>query len=562
MNWFFASGDLGFFWNEQIRAFSWLPRVFQTDQAFGFNGLLSLWLDYPFRLVTKLLSTFGLSWFIIEKILWLSVFILAAYSSYRLCRYVIRSGSFAVLSSIIYATNTYMLLIFSGAQLGVAFAYAFSPFVLFKFISAMDSGKRSDVRTSFINGLWFALLISFELRFAYMTLLMVGFYFVIQSSRFGKKYFFVRGGEIILSLIVSAFVQMFWILPTVLASSGVSSLGDQFTNPGMLKFLSFADLSRTISLLHPNWPENFFGKVDFMQPEFLVLPVLAFSSLLSLRINKKETTIKLLFLNLIALIGAFLATGVNNPVSGIFQWMFVHVPGFVMFRDPTKLYLFVAIAFSVLIPYTIQQLTGNSIKKKVFLCIIFIAYWCFTLRPVFLGQMSGNFRPLQLSQEYVRFKNMLIADDKPSRVLWMPAKDAFAYASDIHPLLTSQQLFGNASESAILSMIKQPDFMMKLSDAGVEYVVVPQDLEKRIFLKDYVFDPGERSQLIESLSKTSLKPDNSFTSITVFYNPVFTMKTEIPLLVYKQQKLADIGLVISVVSLIISMGLIVLMKTQ
>ena len=35
-----------------------------------------------------------------------------------------------------------------------------------------------------------------------------------------------------------------------------------------------------LSLLHPNWPENLFGKVYFLQPEFLILPILAFSAFL------------------------------------------------------------------------------------------------------------------------------------------------------------------------------------------------------------------------------------------------------------------------------------------
>ncbi len=62
-------------------------------------------------------------------------------------------------------------------------------------------------------------------------------------------------------------------------------LDNDLTNPGMLHFLSFADFSHTLAFLHPNWPENLFGKVYFLQPEFLLLPVIAFSALFFVKPN-------------------------------------------------------------------------------------------------------------------------------------------------------------------------------------------------------------------------------------------------------------------------------------
>ena len=259
-NWYFASGDLDFFWNEQLRALSWLPHIFQKDQGFGYNGLLSLWLDYPFRLLLKFFSTIGLSWFLIEKLLWLSVFILAIYSSYRLARYVLGKTLFIYLAPLIYTANTYILLLFSGGQLGVAWAYAFSPWVLLQFVEAIDSQKKTVWRMTIRNGLFFSLLVVFDLRLAYLTLLMIGFWLLIHAL-YEKKYLVNRLFEIGVSLVVAGSVHIFWILPTVLASTGVASKGETFTSPGMLAFLSFADFSHTLSFLHPNWPENLFGKV-------------------------------------------------------------------------------------------------------------------------------------------------------------------------------------------------------------------------------------------------------------------------------------------------------------
>lgn len=487
MNWYFASGDLDFFWPQQLRALSWLPQVFRPDQGFGTSSLLSLWLDYPFRVILKLLSTLGLSWFFIEKLLWVSVFILAAYSSYKLAK--------NVLAPILYATNTYVLLLFSGGQLGVAFAYALAPLVLLKFIE----------KDRIANGLWLALLVACDLRIAYLVVGAVVLYLLVEK-RLSSLW------SLGVSLFVAASVHLYWILPTVLTGIGPRSLGQDFVNPAMLKFFSFADFSHALSLLHPNWPENLFGKVYFLQPEFLVLPILAFSALL---FRDK----KMRYFAVLSLIGAFFAKGVNDPAGGIFQWMFSRVPGFVMFRDPTKFYLFTAIGYSVLIPYVLKR-----INKKL-IVIIFIIFWIFTIRDM-------RVNVVQLSNEYVQLKNMLVSDTTPSRTLWIPVKEKFAFSSDIHPIVT-------ASTSAFI-------------DTSVKYVIVPQDVSKRIFLNDYKFDPLLRTKLVDDLSETRLKRVSSFHDIAVFENPDFSgMRLEIPPIVEKQQRLANIGLGVSAVFLIV-----------
>ncbi len=490
MNWYFASGDMVFFWREQIEALSWLPNVFRQDQGFGFSNLLSLWLDYPFRVVVKLLSTLGLSWFFIEKLLWTSVFLLAVYSSYRLATHVLGKSPFTYLSSLIYATNTYILLLFSGGQLGVALAYALSPLVLFRFVKY----QKTDVRQQITNGLWFALLVAFDLRLACLMLGVIVLWGIRSFVPF----------------LVAASVHLFWILPTVPASRGTASLGEQLTNPGMLKFLSFADYPHALSLLHPNWPENLFGKVYFLQPEFLLVPIIAFSALLF-----REQKIR--FFALLALVGAFFAKGVQEPLGGIFQWMFTYIPGFVMFRDPTKFYVLTAIGYSVLIPFALKRM-----NKKI-LSICFILFWIFTIRAI-------NVRPVQLPREYVQLKNMLVSDTIPSRTLWIPQKENFAYFSDIHPILIS---------TATASI-----------DSSVKYIIVPTDVSKRIFLNDYKFDGTMRTKLIDEL-ELKVHRNPSFHDLAVFENPDFTqMRGAVPAIAVKQQQLANVGLLASIVSLV------------
>ena len=548
--WYFAGGDAGFYFAEQLQRLSWLPVSWHSEFGFGVSTLVRMWFDYPYQLFLKLLSSFGFSWFIIDKVLWLVVLVLGTYSSYTLGKYIFEKKLPAAFTSLVYMINTYSLLLFAGGQIGVALAYAFAPFVLLKFIQKNNQQPRTSNQElttrnqePITNGLYLALLIAFDLRLACLLLGVIILYRI-----FTKTFHFLKIG---ISLLVAVLIHSFWILPTVLTRTGPSVMGEDFTNPGMLKFLSVADFSHALSLLHPNWPENLFGKVYFLQSEFLILPILAFVSLLFLSKNHEPRTKNqepILFFALLALIGAFFAKGTQAPFGGIFLWCFQNIPGFIMFRDPTKFYLFIALGYSILVPFTIEQIANimsikyqvSSIKYKnkirntlcFILYTLFVVFWLFTLRAVFTGEVKGNFYPLRLPQEYVSLKNQLVTDVIPSRTLWIPNKENFAYYSDVHPIMTS---------TAAASI-----------DSSIKYIIVPVDVNRSIFLNDYKYDSVMRNNIIEELSNKGLLRDERFQNLAVFENPQFQeMKITIPDIVSVQQNYANIGVIISAVALVV-----------
>ncbi len=172
-----------------------------------------------------------------------------------------------------------------------------------------ESLKNPKIKKALTNGLCLALLIIFDLRIAYVIFGLIMLYQIISKT------LHIRTTSI--SVFVAVAIHSFWILPTILTGTGPSIMGEDFTNPGMLKFLSVADFSHTISLLHPNWPENIFGKVYFMKSEFLVLPILSFLSLIFLSLTRKNAEQdtekrRILFFALLGLLGAFFAKGVRS----------------------------------------------------------------------------------------------------------------------------------------------------------------------------------------------------------------------------------------------------------
>jgi len=533
---YFSTGDAPFYFFEQLASISWLPQVWNNAKDFGENLLPRLWIDYPFRLIVKLLATFGLGWGMIEKLLWVLALVIGIIGIYQLAKFIV-GKSVAYIAVLVYLTNTYALFLFGGGQLGVALAYGLAPLVLLKFIQSDKNGVR--------NGLWLALLVIFDLRLAYLTLGAIFLYQVILKT------FHIR--TMCISILVAAIVHAFWILPVILTGAGSRALGEDFTNPGMLQFLSFADFSHSLSLLHPNWPDNLFGKVYFLQPEFLILPLLAFSALAWIvKSQKSDEKLHIVFFALLALLGAFFAKGAQPPFGDLFIWCFQHVPGFVMFRDPTKFYLFIAIGYAILIPFVLGEIAKYRKKMKWIVYGVFIIFWSFTIRPLWLGQLTGNFKPQTIPIEYEKLKDMLIEDTIFSRTLWIPSKEKFVYSSDVHPALTSASLFNNASLSGVMTIASSSSFLTSINEAGIRYVILPKDIEGTLYMTEYKFDATLRERMIQTIEQTPLVALAQYKEIAVFENPSFTMmKSYTPDIATKQQKLANIGLMISGVSLII-----------
>jgi len=479
-SWFTAfplsSGDWPYLFIENIKEFSWIPEI------------RFLWLSPYYQILTKIVVQYvGVSWAITEKIFWFFPFIiLSFFSSYRLTK--------SALGALIYTTNTYALMIVGGGQMGVAMAYAVAPLVLKRFIF-----QSSIFKSVLITGAILAIQVMLDPRIAILTLVASILYYVFKLREIPLL-------PIGTSIGIAAFLNLYWIVPLLRSQTSIAQqLGE--ATVGSVNFLSFATFEQTISLLHPNWPENIFGKVHFMQPEFLFIPIIAFLSLL---IAKKSRTV--LYFSFLALLGAFLAKGANPPFSEVYVWLFDHVPGFILFRDPSKFYLYPALAFSILIPITIQRRRGSKIFPLFFLLL-----WSFILREALLGKLTGTFRPMPMPAEYVKLKDFLNPQPQVFQTLWIPQRQRFGFSSKLHPSIDAQLLFKQSSISGMIQLVTTEKTQKELTAMQVKYVIVPYDSRGELFLTDRKYDETLYFDTIHNLSVIPwLHKIDSFSHIGVF----------------------------------------------
>ncbi len=507
---FFLGGDFRFFWPENIGNFATLPSAWDSILNTGIGQLQvgSLWITSYLNL-TASFSKLGLSWDWISLLFWiLPAIILSFFSSFSLFNYLFKDKvKYSLLAGIIYTFNTYFLMILTGGQLGVALSYSIAPLVLVRFIKLIDNlssqsynlkFKISNLKLPIMAGLVLGLQIIFDPRIVYVTLLAVFLYLIFSARdviKIVKSSFFI----FITPFAIGILLHSYWILPLILTKS--SALPSGFNSIGDFKFFSFADFSHSVSLLHPNWPENIFGKIYFLNPEFLILPIIAFSALL---FTKNKT---ILFFSFLALLGSFLAKGANAPLGFVNEFLFQHLPGMAMFRDSTKWYLLIALSYSILIPYALKEIS----KYFKFAIILFVLYFIYLINPI-----SGQIKIHQVPQEYVQLKNFLDDQRKFSRTLWIPQWQRFGYFSNNHPAIGREEIFKGNSKNQI-KQLKEIGVDNLLRDLSVKYIVVPYDSEGEIFLKDRKYDNKLYENIVNEVRKIQwLNEIDGFGKIKVF----------------------------------------------
>lgn len=504
-----TGGDWPTFFNQTIKELPWSPQVWYSVNGNGFGQNVAFILGYKtfFSILVKLCTeVLHLPWVITEKVIFFIPFwLLAILGSYFLSRYFFKNKPFNFLSSIIFATNTYALMLVGGGQMGVALSYALSPFVL---LSLLQVFELQTLKRIAIASLLVGILLCIDPRVALIVLL-ISFVFLIFMYSKRKLLVFLSIG------IVSVLLNSFWVVPFLF--SGTRGLSEAYTGTDMLYFLSFAKLENSIGLLQPNWPENIFGKVGFMRPEFVLVSVLAFSSLIFVR---KKTDRLIVIVALTALIGAFLAKGVNDPFGEIYYFLSNHVPLFTMFRDSTKWYLMIALSCSILIPFTLLRLSQLKIKlpyKTYVVFLLFALVWVVTIRQAIMGQLTGTFQAKTIPSEYIQLEKLLASQQEFSRILWVPQQSRFGYYSETHPAVSSYDLTLSHDAKPNFSFLQKKTTYGFVRDSAVRYVVVPFDPQGEIYLTDRKYDPKVYTQFYENMKDIPwLTQDLTFRKIGVF----------------------------------------------
>lgn len=525
--WYFYPSMYGLF-DVAFSAWNW-----EKGNGLGLNSVLYQAVLFDFGLpITLLGGICNFSWQVIERFGFFYPFlIIGSVGSYVLHKNVFRDNVLWIVTAIVILFNTYILTLVGGGQILIGIAYAFSAIVLSAFIKNINDDKKYSfliyVRNIIVLGVLFGIDVLLDLRIAYILAIAVTLYYLVylilsisknNISNMVRKLLF----SVLLPILFAFVLNGFWSLSLVInRRNPLQALGSAYSDVASVKFFSFATLENSISLLHPNWPENLFGKVSFMRPEFILIPVIAFSGLLLLgRVKSTKLSRMIIFFAILGLVGAFLAKGANEPFGGVYLFLFEHIPGMVMFRDPTKFYMLVVLSFSILIPFTLYQIVGIFKKVKylsIIFIFIFIIFWLTSISNAIFHQLGGTFKHTTIPNEYLQLETFLRNDHEFSRTFWIPQVQRFGYYSPTHPPMVAEDFLQIYSYDKLAKKIVDLRTQRVLENMSVKYIIIPYDSEGEIFLDDRKYNPKLQQILTNKVSADSgLKKIKQFSQIGVY----------------------------------------------
>lgn len=520
-------------------SFVWDDRVFA-----GWDGAQFIPYVFPYGSLVALLQWVGLSLASIEKILFVSVFVLPGLSMYYLASSLAgndRRHVTGLVSALVYMFNPYTMIQWHDGHQGPLVAYAIMPLLLGLYIGGL-SKERSATKDGILIGLASVVIASVASNPAAWIVAFVplAIYFVYYLG-LNRKWGALRQSLCfsLSSLLWVGLLNFWWMLPLTnqfVHSAVRSSVAqDAFDLVSASSFSSFLELFRLLG--YWGWYQGYGGEPyfsfahkyssGFLLALGLLISALAFACLL-FRPRSKHV----LFFALLVLTGLFLAKGTHSPLGGIYEWLYRDFPGFWVFRSSwNRFFLLVALGLAFLLGTTsceiYHRLKGSGLvgggaihlrrgilaKGLLLSVVILVAGYSW---PLFTGEVIEEERET-LAGQYASVPDYwsegaewINQQDGEFRVLVLPdqgyVKYEWGYAgTDITPdLITKPQIVGipgskGPGDTAVLtqsvydSIHENSERVAKaLAVMDVKYILQRNDV-------DWAFYGGDSPEYMESV---------------------------------------------------------------
>lgn len=516
-----CKGDCIYFFPENLKSFFATPYFWNTSPAgsgLGFYALPTIAFSPPSILLGFFNHFFQLNFEIIEKIVWFFPFLFFSFLGALRLGKIVGLGITGIFFWILfYLTNSYIILVLDGGQIGIALAYSLLPLVFSFFLTGIEDQK---LPYKLAAAVFLGILGFFDLRVSYIAYFVLFSYsiFYLLKTGFRHQILLNQISSLALILIIPFSFHLFWIIPfTLFKTTGLSTF---YTEVSQVSFLSWMNLANAIYMFHPYWPQNIFGRTSLISWQFFIIPLLVFSNLLFKVKNK--IVFYLVFLSLLAI---FLVKGSNGPFGDFYLWLFKNLPGFYMFRDPSKFYILLSLSYGLLLGFSVDAI-NKKLRNLIWIKVAFLSvlFFCFLLliKPFLLQEMKGTFKPLSVPEDYRVIKEKISQDSQFSRSIWYPNKREFTYSSPQHPVLDASLDLANRRPFDIaiggtydlFSYLENP-FSRQLFDIlGIKYVFSSDPLKKHSLSESEIKD---KERLLEVLNRNPwLEKLNSTEQINSF----------------------------------------------
>jgi tetratricopeptide (TPR) repeat protein len=421
--WLFSLGPLDagdWKWPTRGRLLEWFPWPSVWNDTLGLSGE-NRFLDafrFPVYAVDGFIASLGGTWSVVERLVYMLPFaVLLPVGGWLLAREVLGSTRWTLLAPVLLMGNTYFLINGDG-EVPLVLSEAIGCVVLVLFLRSMH---RFSLRWALAAGLLLAVGSASDLRPAFLTvLLMVGYLVIIAVAE--PTWRMIRLRILLISVTGLTFLgtQFFWLVP-LLTYKGHAALpiprAPDFT------IITFEHGIAGVAAGWTGGTPAAFSEAP-LDPLFMILPLVAMFPLAWRKMRPE-----ILWLALAALVGAFLAKTNNPPIGGLYDWIYLHVPGFSLFREGSKFFYPISLGYAVLIPASFESLTELTrgltprIKRVVRPAVgIAIALTLFAAGSCLLilerGQLGSTTSTISEPAVFKQINRMINQDKGTGPVLW------------------------------------------------------------------------------------------------------------------------------------------------
>lgn len=349
--------------------FIWNPKMGGTS---SFTDPVKVFPLYTFWAFFKL---FGLDPLITQKLWFIFIFLSSGVSMYYLTSVLMQKGKYGtgrIFAALFYMINPYIISDDYYFQEATILGYIFTPLLLGIFIRGLNKKEGSNKYVILFSIATLLLLTSAANPAVYAIFwLVISAYFIYHICLEGKKKFY---NLFFLTKIIGLCIllNLWWIISFSLPLiSNVEGLPAGINTDWVLQKSSESSFLNVFRLLGKwAWDLEFRGSPYFpyassySTPIMLIvtylIPILAFSALLF-----KPKDKRVLFFTILSVVSIFLAKGIHPPLEFINEFLYLHLPGFIIFREPvTKFNLITTLSYAVLIGITTSEVYNYLRKNK------------------------------------------------------------------------------------------------------------------------------------------------------------------------------------------------------
>lgn len=297
--------------------------------------------------------------------------------------------------------------------------------------------------------------------------------------------------NIVISIIFLLLLNSYWLFPAFFTSV-VQSIAN-VTSRGLFGS-NLSDLYHAFNIHTWSWtggePNQFFilQRINFYN---WLIPLIAFSSLLHIKRLKPSERKNIIFFAVIALIGIFLTKQTSLPFRSVYPNLYKYLPGFSLFRDASKFYIFTCIGylglFNYLLIYLKRSLTVSQKFISLGIYLIIITISIINLIPLITLDIGTLFIPRKIPEEY-KIVNSFISDQNDFfRVLWIPVYSRWSIYENNHPAISMVNMVdnkwnklpaslgrsANLDKKSLTILFNNKAFINLIDETSIKYIIVP-----------------------------------------------------------------------------------------